>query len=209
MPDINRYFDVIDAARTRRARELSEIKHKFGDDRVPDPTGVNSKAVAVLTYANWEGFYNECVRIYVQFLTECGKKVRETDWMLLVGAFVRDFEALRARNHSNHAKRQFVSDLKARLECGFESFDCATIEARSNLNFERLAQNYLTLNFDITALQRFRIRIDTELVGWRHSVAHGDSPNLSALDVADHVSFAARLLILVADSFQSAMVDRS
>ena len=106
------------------------------------------------------------------------------------------------------SKRQFVANLKARLECRFDSFDRTTIEARSNLDFERLAQNYVVLNFDTAPMQRFRIRLDKELVGWRHRVAHGDSPDLSAMDIADHVSFAALLLVVIADSFQYAMLAR-
>lgn len=208
MPDISRYFDAIDSARIRRAKELSEIKNKLGGDRATDPSGVNSKAAVVLAYANWEGFYNECVHEYVRFLEERGGKIRETDWMLLVGAFDPDFESLRARNHSSDAKRDFVANLKQRLECGFASFDKSTVQARSNLDFQRLSQNFHILNFDISAFQKVRNRLDREVVGWRHSVAHGDSPDLSALDIANHMNFAAELLIIVADSFQNAILER-
>jgi hypothetical protein len=209
MLNIDRYFDAIDAARIRRVRELSEIKRQFGADDNGVPIHVYSKAAVVLTYANWEGFYNECVDIYVTFLTERGGKVRETDWMLLVGAFNADFESLRSRNHSVDAKQQFVANLKTRMECCFDLFDRTTIQAMSNLDYKRIAQNYLLLSFELSALQRFRIRLDKELVGWRHSVAHGDSPDLSALDIADHVDFTAHLLSVVADCFQYAMLERS
>jgi hypothetical protein len=209
MSDINSYFDAIDLARVRRIRELSEIKRKFSDDQNGDPAGVNPKAVAVLTYANWEGFYNECVREYVRFLIDGGKKVCDVDWMLLVGTINSDFEALRAKNHSVDAKHQFVAHLRERLECGFDSFDCTSIEARSNLDFKRLSQNYRVLSFDLTPVQRFRIRLDKELVAWRHSVAHGDSPDLSNLDIASHVDFVADLLVVIADTFQQAIVDRA
>jgi hypothetical protein len=64
------------------------------------------------------------------------------------------------------------------------------------------------MSFDLAPLQRYRIRLDKELVGWRHSVAHGDSPDLSAMDIADHVDFTSRILILVADSFQYAILAR-
>lgn len=208
MPKIDRYFDAIDVARSRRARELSEIKRKFGGALDLDPSGVNSKAAVVLTYANWEGFYNECVHTYVQFLRERGRKVRETDWMLLTGAFDPDFESLRDRNHSPQAKREFIVNLKDKLDCKFESFNSKTIEARSNLDFERLAYNYDLMGFSLKTLQRFRMRLDKELVGWRHGVAHGDSPDLSAMDIADHVDFTRQLLIVIADSFQYAMLDR-
>src|SRR5438874_3639 len=140
MPDVEKYFDEIDTARFRRVKELSEIKYTFSVDRRPDPENIRSKAVVVLTYASWEGFYNECVQAYVRFLRERGGRIRDTDWMLLVSAFNRDFESLRARNHSSLAKRQFVADLKARLECSFDEIDLQIIEARSNLDFERLSE---------------------------------------------------------------------
>jgi hypothetical protein len=192
MPEIDLYFDEIDAARIRRTKELSELKRRFRADSVSDPESVHSKATVVLTYANWEGFYNECVRSYVRFLKEQRKKVRETDWMLLVCAFNSDFESLRATNHSSKSKRQFVANLKGRLECGFDALDCTIIEARSNLDYERLSENFGLLSFDLASLQTVRNRLDIELVGWRHSVAHGDAPDLSAFDIAAHVDFTAR-----------------
>jgi len=208
MPEIDLYFDAIDAARIRRVKELSEIKRRFGSDHTTDPSGVSSKAAVVLTYANWEGFYNECLQTYMEFLRERGKKVRETDWMLLVCAFHREFESLRDKNHSADSRRDFIVRLKDRLECDFVQFDSSAIAAKSNLNFERLAYNYSLMNFDLGALQKFRIRLDKELVEWRHRVAHGDSPDLSAMDIADHVDFAAHLLIVIADNFQYAMLER-
>ena len=208
MPDIDKFFDEIDSARSRRARELSDIQFRFTSYSGPDPSGINSRAVIVLTYASWEGFYNECARVYVRFLRERGGKVRDSDWRLLLGALKGDFESLRARNHSDEAREQFVHNLKARLECGFEAVDGSIIEARSNLNFARLSWNLGVLNFNLTQFQRYRIRMDRELVQWRHLVAHGEPPDLSALSISGHVHFAAELLITLADGFQMAMLQR-
>lgn len=49
MPDLERYYNEIDAARARRARELSEIKFRFADVPAPDPSNIASKAAIVLT----------------------------------------------------------------------------------------------------------------------------------------------------------------
>ena len=162
----------------------------------------------VLTYANWERCSDECLQAYMQFLQEQGKNITKR-WMLLVCAFHREFKSLEnEENHSAEARRDFVERLRSRLECDFKQFDPSPIAAKSNLNFERLAYNYSLMNFDLKPLQKFRIRLDKELVEWRHRVAHGNSPDLSAMDIADHVDFAARLLILVADNFQYAMLER-
>jgi hypothetical protein len=98
--------------------------------------------------------------------------------------------------------------LKTQLECGFDSISSGFIEAKSNLNFARLSWCFSVLSLDLTPLQRFRIKLDKELVQWRHSVAHGDQPDLSALDINDHIDFASRLLIVLADEFQAAMLLR-
>lgn len=208
MPKLDDFFNEIDTARVRRAKELSEIKRSFGQLAANDVYGIASKAVVVLAYANWEGFYNECIRAYLRFLAEKGGKVRDQDWMLLVGAFHADFESMRDRNHSLESRRAFVKNLESRIDCGFDAVDGRIVEARSNLDFARLSENYVLLNFDLSTMQKVRNRLDRELVGWRHAVAHGDSPDLTSMDVEAHINFASSLLILIADRFQYAMLAR-
>lgn len=208
MPEIDDYFDEIDAARIRRIRELSEVKRSFGLISEDDAFGVASKAIVVLAYANWEGFYNECVRTYLSFLIERGGKVKDRDWKLLVSAFHADLESMRDRNHSLEARFSFVQNLRSKIDCGFEAINPKTVEARSNLDFARLSENYCLLNFDLSQMQRMRNRLDKELVGWRHAVAHGDSPDLTDLDIQDHIDFTSSLLMSIADQFQFAMLER-
>lgn len=208
MPKLDNFFDEIDLARIRRVKELSEVKRSFGRMTGGDAYGVASKAVVVLAYANWEGFYNECVRTYMRFLIEKGGKVRDTDWLLLVSAFHSDFESMRDRNHSLESRQKFVENLKTKIDCGFDAIDTTIVEARSNLDFARLSQNYELLGFDLVSMQRVRNRLDKELIGWRHAVAHGDSPDLTAMDVEAHIDFASSLLVMIADKFQYAMLSR-
>lgn len=138
MPKLDDFFDEIDLARVRRAKALSEVKRSFGRMTGGDVYGVASKAVVVLAYANWEGFYNECVRAYMRFLIEKGGKVRDTDWLLLVSAFHSDFESMRDRNHPLESCQKFIENLKIKIDCGFDAIDTAVVEARSNLDFSRL-----------------------------------------------------------------------
>ncbi len=208
MSNLEAFFDEIDGARLRRAKELSEVKRSFKYAASGDVYGVKSKAVVVLSYACWEGFYNECVKSYLGFLKSSGRRVRDKDWSLLVGALSSDFDRVRDRNHSLEARHGFVAKLKNQIDCSYDSVDEKIVMARSNLDFSRLSENFGLLDFDLARMQRFRNRIDKELVGWRHSVAHGDSPDLTAMDVDAHVDFAAALLLEVADLFQEAMLTR-
>lgn len=208
MPSLDEYFDEIDTARVRRAKELSEMKKSFKELVDNDIYAIGSKAVVVLAYASWEGFYNECVRTYLKYLAERGGKVRDKDWMLLVSAFQADFESMRDRNHSLESRKAFVRNLQAQIDCGFDAVDVNIIEARSNLDFARLSENYELLDFDLSSMQKVRNRLDKELVGWRHAVAHGDSPDLTTMDVEGHINFTSSLLLLIADRFQCAMLAR-
>ena len=204
MPDIDRFFDEIDDNRSRRARELSEIKFRFSTFY----DAVGSKAVVVLTYAHWEGFYNDCVRSYVEFLKANGGRMRDADWMMLAGAFVGNFQSLLDRRHSHQARREFIEQMQTQIDCGYDAFSEEVVLARSNLDFNKLRDNYQILNFDISEIEGYRLRLNLELVLWRHQVAHGDQPDLSRLDIANHVDLTSTLLLIVADHFQRAMLDR-
>lgn len=208
MVNIDLFFDEVDTRRVARARELSEIKHKFVEQVRRDPLGVSSKAVLMLSYAHWEGFYNDCSECYISFLRELGCKICDVEWLLLLGALDAELKALQDRNHSYNARCDFLESLQTKLESEFEDFEGQVISARSNLNFHKLRQNYRVLNFDTRAFDSKRIRIDKELVGWRHSIAHGESPNLTAFDISSHIDFTSELLIVLSDQFQEAMLSR-
>lgn len=200
MPEIEHFFDEIDINRSRRIRELSEIKQRFSGGA--DAFGIGSKAVVVLTYAHWEGFYNDCVEAYVEFLKANGGRIRDNDWMMLAGALVNELQSLNDRRHSHDARSDFVEILRTVVDCEYSKFEMEVVEARSNLDFPKLRGNYRILNFDISRLQTYRLRIDREVVAWRHQVAHGDQPDLSELDIDQHVDLVAMLLLIIADQFQ-------
>ena len=206
MPALEDYFDEIDSSRARRIRELSEIKRIFRGSVVADPFDVRSKALVVLSYAVWEGFYNECVNIYCRFLKNDGKVIADVSWNMLVGALTAELNSLRDRHHSMAARLDFVDKLKTRVVSGFDAFDESVVMARSNLDFKKLQYNFRILNFKIESIHMYRHQIDKELVGWRHGVAHGDSPQLPTVDAAQHIALVGNVMVLVADAFQEAML---
>jgi hypothetical protein len=127
-------------------------------------------------------------------------------WKMLVGALGAEFDSLRSRNHSPVAKRDFVEQLKNKLACDFADFDRKAVKATSNLDWDKLNQNFQILDFDLPRFQKHRNRLHKEVVGWRHGVAHGDAPNLGSLDASQHISLVGEVMILVADIFQEAML---
>lgn len=208
MVDPNRFFDEIDVARLQRLRELTEIERIFTNLSGLDPLSIRSKAVVVLSYATWEGFYNECIAIYIRFLQECSLRIVDVGWLLLVGSLSPEFNTLRDQNHSAKAKTTFVAKLRDKLDATFDNFDRNVVSSKSNLNYARLSDGLTLLNCSSLPFQQERLKLDRELVGWRHAVAHGSAPDLTILNVSEHVKFTSNLMLLLSDTFQSAIMSR-
>ena len=208
MAELDDYLDRLDGERANRARELIAIKACFDASDRPFFGAIYSKATLVLCYGVWEGFYNLCVSEYFEFLKARGGRIGKRNWMLLLGVLNSNLESLKDRNHSDKARFDFVQDLKGRIDSKYGEIDDNPVKARSNLNYDRLLLNYNILNFDVSALQKHRIRLDRELVGWRNAVAHGEAPDLSNFDIVEHVNFTAELLVVLSDSFQQGMLKR-
>jgi hypothetical protein len=208
MIDDMAHIDEIDANRFRRARELSELKVRIAMPAGVTRYGVHSKAVIVLSYAHWEGFYNECVHSYINSLKGHHKKVCDVAWSMMIGLLKPELQRLRDRNSSREAESDFVDKLNSLLSEGFDGFDISVVSSRSNLDFEKLRHNFRVLGFDPTPFQRWRLHIDKELVGWRHSVAHGNDPDLSSVDLNHHIVFTQKMLLLLADVFQNEMIKK-
>lgn len=209
MVAVEKFFDEIDAIRTARAKELIELRAFANTVQSDVHKSLLSKSAIVISYAHWEGFYNECVSQYLSFLVEKGVRVQDVEWRLLVGVIRESLSSLRDRNFSDEAKLDFIDELKNSLECDFNSFSSNEIAASSNLNFEKLRKNFKLMMFDISEFQESRIRIDKELVGWRHGVAHGNDPDLSKLDISNHIEFALSQILKLADVFQWKILELS
>lgn len=206
MRDSDAYFADIDSNRLRRAKELSEIGSRIGGQVTGSFYGVPAKAVIVLAYSHWEGFYNECIAIYLDHLKAAGARVTDVRWSMLVGLLRPQLQRLRDKNHSVEAELDFVEALQGTLREDFIGFDHSVVASKSNLDFHKLTHNFRVLGFDIRRFQKWRLRIDRELVGWRHSVAHGDNPDLTNLYVKNHISFTQELLLALADIFQEEII---
>lgn len=200
------YFTEIDACRLARVRELLEIKRIVEGSEGSDRLRVRSKALVVLCYAMWEGFYNDCTEIFCRFLKLGSKSVKDVGWNMMAGVLNSDFDKLRDRKHSAAARIDFVEELKNQMASGFNDFDTSIVMARSNLDFQKLRHNYRVLHFNIEPFQPHRNRIDKEVVGWRNGVAHGELPDLTPLNANRHVTLVANIMILVADSFQQGIL---
>lgn len=208
MGDINDALAEIDSHRIRRRRELSYIQTSFSAPPSQPNYGAESQAVVVLCYAHWEGFYNDSVEVYLNYLKSSGKTINDLHWNMLLGLVTNEFQRLVDRNNSLEAQCDLVDALEVAIKSDLKPFDSNVVRAKSNLDFKKIKGNFRILGIDASPLQRVRLRLDREIVGWRHLVAHGTSPDLSKLDVVDHVQFTSSLLLMMSDIFQQEIVRR-
>ncbi|NNU16886.1 hypothetical protein HK107_11210 [Parvularcula sp. ZS-1/3] len=200
-------FDRIDQARLSRARSLSNTKQKFTSNLFGvDTSNIASQSVVVLCYAHWEGFYADCVKTYIDFLVARGQRVRETNWLFMVGVLDGAFQSLVDRNASWEAKLDFVESLETRLDTDFSGFNRTCVKPRSNLDADQIALNGRILGIQFEQVHHDRLRINRQLVKWRHEVAHGNEPDLSDVNIVDHCNLTISLLLHIADKFQEKIV---
>lgn len=102
---------------------------------------------------------------------------------MLIGLLQSDFQRLRDRNHSQLAAVEFILRFQEVTRGDFLNFDKEVVSSRSNLDFRKLKDNFEVMGFDCSPFLRWRLKIDNELVRWRHSIAHGDDPDLSTIDI--------------------------
>lgn len=202
MKDIYPFLSEFDSIRLRRAKELSEIKVRMNQIGYVAQFGIQSKAVIVLSYAQWEGFYNDCISIFIDFLKEKGKAVSDVSWSMLIGLLQPELRRLRDRNHSQPAAVEFILRFQQSMMGDFSSFDKEVVASRSNLDFRKLKENFEIMGLDYSPFLRWRLKIDNELVRWRHSIAHGQDPDLSTVDIQEHVAFTQNMLMVLSDCFQ-------
>jgi hypothetical protein len=209
MSRVDTYFTSIDADRLIRARELSDIKVAYRGRENRSLQTIAAKSCAVLCYAHWEGFFNQCAEYFISFMVENNVKVRNVTWSLMPGILATDLQKLRDRNHSAKARVEFSDTLGAKIDCDFKDFDVKEIKAQSNLDFKRLNHVFDMLGCNIDRFQRHRLWIDRELCQIRHETAHGGTPDFSTFDADRHIETTEHLLSLMSDTFQVHILEMS
>lgn len=206
MATIDHFFDAVDSDRQRRAKELNGLLALYAAVPAGSLQVSAARATVVLCYANWEGFFNECVEHFFEFCALKGILASQVSWNLLLGVFAPDFEMVFNRNNSRESQLKFLASMQGRLGSLTTDVNQNIVQARSNLDFAKVVENWSCLGIQPAVLNKHRNRIDKELVGWRHSVAHGDSPDLSKMDASKHVQFTSEVMLIVSDCFQERML---
>lgn len=191
----------LDAARIWRVRELSDFRALTAMHGASSYNSAIARAAVVIAYSHWEGYWSDCIEAYLAFRILEGRRPFLVNKDLMLGVLDAEFSSLRDRNFSDVSKRQFLRSVFAAMKADFTAVRPSAFKPRSNMNFERLLYCAETLRLDPAPFQRHRNQIDKEIVGWRHSIAHGDNPSIDMTAVAQHLSLVESLTALTKDAF--------
>lgn len=188
-----------------RARELSDLRTLHEHAGCMREQKLTSRCVVLLSYAHWEGYCADCVNTFVDYSEAMGFTYDQLPKDLVIGAVSSALDSYRDRADNVRTRLELLNALEGVAASPFSGFDRTVILPRSNLNFERLKFIFSTMDADINPFQKHRIRIDRELVGWRHPVAHGEMFILDHSKVTSHTQFCDELMFLMKDTFESAL----
>lgn len=197
----DQYLAELDADRIWRVKEISNFRSLIANQTADHFRECLGRAAVVMAYSHWEGYWSECVKAYIAYLSKRYPRPVLVNRNFIVGMISSHFDRLRNRNFSDLAKKEFVDGFFAAVKGDFLSLTTNEFSPRSNLNFERLKSCAAYLDFDISPFQPYRNRIDHELVRWRHEIAHGGLPPINHGNMDDHLDFSEQLTRLIQDLF--------
>ncbi|WP_461474371.1 MAE_28990/MAE_18760 family HEPN-like nuclease [Pararhodobacter aggregans] len=145
--------------------------------------------------------FNFCVDLYIDAVNDAGKEIVQLNSALLACEIEPYLMSLRDRNFRIEARPDFARQVFALSDYKKIISDHSILKSASNLDFNRLRNCLNALDVDERRLLPHRNFIMHELVKWRHQVAHGDDPDLSAADLINHSHRAEELLIIVLEIF--------
>jgi len=154
-----------------RRKELSAI---WSDVQIAPEKSRQARlrAGVALLYAHWEGFIKTTADLFVQFVA-----VRKLNYdqlatgLLSLALHQRLKELSGASSVTQHIA--FVSFVQKDMSSRARLPQRGAIKTGSNLNSKRLKDIILTLGLDYSAYELKENLIDSQLLKWRNTIAHG------------------------------------
>jgi hypothetical protein len=187
--------------RARRVRNLSNVRALYSSARPETLQKVGGQALIVLCYAHWEGYFNFCVELYVEYVNNLGRIISEINPALLACEIEPHLSSLKDKNFKIEHRPGFAREVSQVMGCRKITQNVSLLKAASNLDFNRLRICLDTLEICESKFLPYRNFIAHQLVKWRHQVAHGDEPDLGESDLLEHSHKTEKLLLVVSECF--------
>ncbi len=185
-----------------RQRELSQLRAIL-----PSETDVSFETICrgamVLTYAHWEGFFNEALQSLIESIEQSRFALERSITGISALFFSREIDSFLNRKVNEDSVLGLLGDFahhKERIRSGREA-NARALSTRSNLDWERVEFVFRSLGVSWPPLYAERIFIKHKLARIRHEISHGSSPRLNRVLALEHIAKTEVLLEEVVEFF--------
>jgi len=202
---LQNYLSQLSSDRLWRARELSDLRAMHAKAESTREKMATCRAIVVLSYAHWEGYCSSSAGTLVDYMEAKNIPYSSLPPDMILGAMSGDLDSYRDTADNLDSRRKLLNSFRKAHGSQVKKFDRRVILPRSNLNFRRLRFILDVIGADIQPFQKHRLKIDKELVAWRHLVAHGEMFALDNPLAAAHTKLCEELMFLIKDTFESVL----
>ncbi len=184
MQDIVDFRSELEETLSWRMLEYLSLKNLLdADEHVP-----MIKALIVMLYAHFEGFFKDCLEIYINYINSSDKQLYEFNDSLIAAALSREygmFENINRRCkiltsdppvenflHRFHRRKELTRIFTSSFLLNQIRIDEKIINTQSNLDYGVMQENLYILGLDYNYFESQKDFIN-RLVNLRNSVAHG------------------------------------
>lgn len=187
-----------------RKRELSTLKFAIDTAR-SSHRGALRRAVFLLIYSHWEGFFRTCATAYCHYVAHCRIAYENIRPNFIALSLVARVEQLRDAKRSAFIV-ELVTDLLTRT-VSTEAFSWTEeLDTRSNLDSNVLRELLLLIGIDHSPYVIHQKFLDHNLVGLRNQVAHGQLAPVVEVEFEEAMETVRTLLELFRNDVQNAAV---
>lgn len=187
-----------------RLKEIAQLKSLLPNEADPQFETL-CRAAMVLSYAHWEGFFNECVEVVLDAIKEDELDVSQAAPGVVALFLSSEFDSLANKKINDDNLIAFLNAQQLKSDTFVSGADaCArAASSRSNLDWKRLSAVFGLFGYSWLALNDERIFIQHKLAKLRHEIAHGSAPRLRRLNALEHLDKTEDLLNEVSEYFVS------
>ena len=173
-----------------RLEEIRFFRNRLSDFRKEEERDRYRRAMVVMLYSNFEGFWKAAFMIYVNAINSYRVRCSDATESLVAAAFTDVFEALAdGGRKSDHFRSSAPDDTKLHRFCRHSEFvgrmhefcsqivaiePDAVVDTESNLKPGVIRKNLYRLGFKHDAFKNHEGTVDW-LLKWRNKIAHGET----------------------------------
>jgi hypothetical protein len=187
--------DLQDCLASDLSWRKKELTNLYNDVRTAKqkklPTAL--RCAVVLLYAHWEGFIKNATETYLSYIKFRKLRLDEVNNNILALSLKQKIKEFSESNKATYHV-EFVNYFRNNMTEQAKFSENDSIKTKSNLNSVILAEIFATVGLDITTYSLKANMIDSQLLNYRNTIAHG---NYLLLDILEYNLLHAEVITML------------